>query len=348
MARSRSFNDDYTVAEIAALLRDRIDSLVVDLFPNGYREGSEWRIGSVEGEPGSSLGIRLTGAKAGKWKDFSSGAHGDPIDLIRGSQGFATLGEAVRWAKRWLGIERGQARVRPSKTAAELAAEDLKEAEARRERAFEIWQDASPIDGTLTETYLRARGLQVQTPSTIRHHPRVRFTPGGEKVFLPAMVCAVQSGDDGRFLGIHRTYLDPTKPGRRLQHDDAKMTLGPIRGGAIRLSRAAPVWMPGEGVETMLSVLQSYPERMVWAVISASLMRVVRLPACEHAIICADHDEPQRVGPRAGIKEGLDAAKALAGRIYEERGKAVRVQIAQPEREGQDFNDVIRRGDVHV
>ena len=61
--------------EIARLLARSIDKLVLDLLPAGKREGHEWFVGSVTGEPGHSLGVHLTGTKAGIWSDFAAGAH---------------------------------------------------------------------------------------------------------------------------------------------------------------------------------------------------------------------------------------------------------------------------------
>ena len=59
--------------DISRQLAARVDGLVRDLLPGGHREGHEWRCGSVAGEPGNSLGVHLTGSKAGVWSDFSAG-----------------------------------------------------------------------------------------------------------------------------------------------------------------------------------------------------------------------------------------------------------------------------------
>ena len=67
--------------EIAQGLAARVLDLSVFLLPNGYREGAEWRCGSVAGEPGDSLGVHLTGTKAGIWCDFSTGQKGDALDV---------------------------------------------------------------------------------------------------------------------------------------------------------------------------------------------------------------------------------------------------------------------------
>ncbi|KKK75084.1 hypothetical protein LCGC14_2877310 [marine sediment metagenome] len=64
-------NERHSVREIAGMLADRAEVLCGQLLPAGRRHGSEWRVGSVAGEPGKSLGVCLRGAKAGVWADFA-------------------------------------------------------------------------------------------------------------------------------------------------------------------------------------------------------------------------------------------------------------------------------------
>ena len=71
---------DIPIPEIVDRLTGNAEALCRELLPNGRREGAEWRCGSVQGEPGKSLGVHLAGAKAGIWSDFASGSKGDPLD----------------------------------------------------------------------------------------------------------------------------------------------------------------------------------------------------------------------------------------------------------------------------
>ena len=73
------------------------------LFPNGKRQAGEWRLGGLSGEPGKSMGIRLTGAKAGVWADFASGESGDLLDAWMAARG-CSMAEAMREAKQYMGI----------------------------------------------------------------------------------------------------------------------------------------------------------------------------------------------------------------------------------------------------
>jgi putative DNA primase/helicase len=69
---------DFAAINAAAL--SSLESLLHEWFPHGHREGHEFKIGSLSGEPGRSLSINT---RTGVWKDFSSDAGGsDPISLL--------------------------------------------------------------------------------------------------------------------------------------------------------------------------------------------------------------------------------------------------------------------------
>lgn len=65
---------------IAAAAVSALPGLLAEWFPAGHREGPEFKIGSLAGEPGRSLSVNL---RDGHWKDFASGEGGsDPISLL--------------------------------------------------------------------------------------------------------------------------------------------------------------------------------------------------------------------------------------------------------------------------
>jgi twinkle protein len=55
--------------EVAQLLADRASEVAAHLLPGGKKHGAEWKSGSVSGEAGQSLSVRLSGAKKGVWAD---------------------------------------------------------------------------------------------------------------------------------------------------------------------------------------------------------------------------------------------------------------------------------------
>lgn len=78
---------------ITAASLHRIEELLHEWLPNGKRQGHEYKIGSLAGEPGKSLSVNL---QTGVWKDFSSDAGGaNPITLLAAIKGIKN-GEAAR------------------------------------------------------------------------------------------------------------------------------------------------------------------------------------------------------------------------------------------------------------
>ncbi|WP_225782650.1 toprim domain-containing protein [Xenophilus sp. Marseille-Q4582] len=89
--------------ELKGLLAQKAAEIAQHLLPKGKKVGSEWKAGNTLGEEGTSLSVRLTGEKAGVWKDFASGESGDLIDLWMASRGLSLV-EAIKDIKRHLGI----------------------------------------------------------------------------------------------------------------------------------------------------------------------------------------------------------------------------------------------------
>lgn len=93
------------IVEIKNRLNDRVVSVCEYLLPGGRKEGNEWRAGSTGGEKGKSLGVHLSGMKAGVWADFGSSEVGDLITLwmeVKRMQ----LPQALDDIRNWLGISR--------------------------------------------------------------------------------------------------------------------------------------------------------------------------------------------------------------------------------------------------
>ena len=99
------------ITEIKRLLAQSAQAVAEMLLPGGRRDGQEWRAGSTTGDKGQSLGVHLTGPKAGVWSDFATGEGGDLLDLWQMAKG-VELPEALSQAKAWLGISDPQP-VRP-------------------------------------------------------------------------------------------------------------------------------------------------------------------------------------------------------------------------------------------
>ena len=105
------------------------------------------------------------------------------------------------------------------------------------------------------------------------------------------MIAAVTTWPSGDVVGIHRTYLRPDGSGKA-DIDANKMSLGPIRGGAVRLGPPAPKMAVTEGIEDGMTIFQE-TVMSVWAATSAPAMRSMVLPALPMAaevVVCSDPD----------------------------------------------------------
>jgi twinkle protein len=150
--------------DLSERLADRAADVAAYLLPNGKRHGPEWRVGSIDGDNGKSLSVRLTGPKRGVWKDFASGHGGDLLDLFAARHG-VSIAEAMREAAQYLGvsldapIKPNREYVRPSRPAATrpksavLAWLERRGLTAATIAAFQI--GATPDDGAVILPYLR-------------------------------------------------------------------------------------------------------------------------------------------------------------------------------------------------
>lgn len=198
------------------------------------------------------------------------------------------------------------------------------EALERSAAAIRLWEGCRGVAGTIVETYLATRGLVVPAAADLRFHPGLKHPRGT----WPAMVALV-TGVDGRPIGVHRTFLSMDGSGKA-PVSPAKMMLGPIRGGSVRLAPAGETLTVGEGIETVLSVMQS-TGMPGWAALSTSGMKTLVLPdTVNEVVILADADEP-----------GEAAARTAASR-WTRLGRLAR--IARPTGGKKDFNDLFRDG----
>lgn len=278
-----------SAADISAALSDRILKLVQELLPDGHRDGREWRVGNVHGEPGSSLAVHLVGPKAGVWHDFATGESGDALDLVRAWLD-VEMGAALAWSRRWLGLEPGRAE-RPHRPKPE------RESEPDPDRWRYPWQAARPIAGTLAETYLAERGLRFDDPQgrVLRFAAqRARKSPEGELERHPGLLCALRDARTGKQCGIINIYLRPDG-NDRLRDKKGKTVTGRASGAVVMLSDFDEVTsglIVCEGVETGVALFQD-EMRPVWACGSTStLVKFPLLSGIEALTIAADADEP--------------------------------------------------------
>lgn len=90
--------------ELSMTLANDAPGIAAYLLPRGKKASGEWKVGSVAGDEGQSLSVRLTGAKKGLWRDFAKDEGGDLLDLWAAVRSLS-IAEAMVEAKAYLGIK---------------------------------------------------------------------------------------------------------------------------------------------------------------------------------------------------------------------------------------------------
>ena len=95
---------EITPRELNAQLNSQIETILSYLLPGGKRRGHEFVAGSLAGDEGKSLAVRVTGGKAGVWSDFANGeSGGDLLDLWMATRQISFT-ETLDQVKEYLGI----------------------------------------------------------------------------------------------------------------------------------------------------------------------------------------------------------------------------------------------------
>src|SRR5262249_24876635 len=106
----------------------------------------------------------------------------------------------------------------------------------------------------------------------------------------PALCAGIQDVN-GKFVGVAITALCADGSEKAPFDGDERRIFGPYRGGVVRLSSELDTQHAiGEGIETMLSVLQG-TQIPSWAALTATNLAHVQLPdSVGEVIVCTDSD----------------------------------------------------------
>jgi twinkle protein len=86
-----------------AMLAERAEEFARWLFPAGKKNGVEWQVGSLNGEAGKSLSIRISGDKVGVFRDFATSDGGDNLVELFAQAKSLPFKEALGACSEWLG-----------------------------------------------------------------------------------------------------------------------------------------------------------------------------------------------------------------------------------------------------
>ena len=301
-----NFADDRLMRAKQIPMREVADRLGLSLTRITAQEWAGPCPGCGDGGKGKRADRFAINTARGVFNCRKCGAAGDQVALVS-----LALGVAFKPALAHL---MGEREAIPDPAAQEqrrrqAAAQEKRRAEVEaqmRARAIrdarEIWTAAEGQDLRPAQDYLAGRGIRFAAwPPTLRclaAAPYTRKIGGSLKTFHtgPCLVAAVQDGA-GRIRAVHRTWIDPARPGSKAQiFDDqgqalpAKLVRGSKKGGAIRLTPAPPrggVLIMGEGIETTASalVLGAVPGAAYWAGVDLGNMsgRMIKTPGARYS-----------------------------------------------------------------
>jgi Toprim domain-containing protein len=215
---------------------------------------------------------------------------------------------------------------------AEAARKETEDKAQRTAAALALWNERQSFVGSKAETYLReTRGLGAWVEAfdldqSLGFHPSCPF--GNER--LPCMLALVRGIRSDKPQAIHRTALTGEAKPQRID----RLSLGPVAGGAVKLSLDGDVThglLIGEGIETVLSASLMLKFRPAWSVLSRSgIARFPVLSGVECVTIAVDNDESG---------DGQRDAATLVERLTAAGVEVITVQTNL----AQDFNDVLVR-----
>jgi putative DNA primase/helicase len=206
------------------------------------------------------------------------------------------------------------------------------------EIAREILDNTRPAPGTLLDTYFRSRGITPPepVPECLRFAPKLAHP---NEQYFPAMIAQLTNPMTGAPTGgIQRTFLALTGKGKaEVESGQQKLSLGPCRGGVVRLAepiKGKPLIL-GEGVETVLTVMEATGSPG-WATLGTSGFANLELPNnVTEVVLLAENDG----GPNE---------KALSQVLPALTARGVRALLARPPAGVKDFNDLVNGKSGHL
>jgi len=204
----------------------------------------------------------------------------------------------------------------------------------KREVAQKIWNESLIAPRSLVERYLFTKGLFFDgpLPENLRFHPNLYHEP--RRSYFPAMVAKAEDLQ-GKFAGIHRTYLTPdglniAKPST----GGARRMLGDCFGSYVHLREGNPNKVViAECIESALTIAQACPEYTVYSSMALGNLKAPVPEGAEEVILCADGNNNS---PHMAERILMEAARKHSSRGH-------RVLLARAPL-GMDFNDMFLAG----
>lgn len=201
---------------------------------------------------------------------------------------------------------------------AERERENAQYRERAREGAYDIWKRGEGYEATSVEAYLRLRlgdpaDLELPAALRLRCIEQLGYFEGEACVHRgPAMLAPILR-NDGKFSGLHRTWIDLGRPKGKADVPQAKKTLGTTGNGHIELLGASDFppnrLVIGEGIEKTLAVWCAERSRgeaatLYWTSIDLGNLGGKHAGTVAHPTVKDRGSRPKRVpGPLPDLSE---------------------------------------------
>lgn len=277
-------------ATINRMLVERGQEFCAYLFPNGKVKGNQYFVGNIQGDVGETLQITLTGAAAGRFKDFADPDHTKGATflwLLAKAKGIA-FPEAIRQACDWLGVKEDDFGVRRQK-----------------ERIF-----AKPEKG----------GVRLAEPNTpvmdylvverrldplIIASSKICETDEGDAIVFPFL----ERNEDGKEICVHRKYLRIDRKNGKKDISTTKGTKRCLFGKTLISDNTSEIVITEGEIDSLSAMSMGIPAVSVpngvsdfeWVDIDWDWLQ-----RFEKIYVCMDMDEPgqaaaQEVCKRLGL-----------------------------------------------
>ena len=168
-----------------------------------------------------SKAFSTAGKYRGLCSDFELEEHGNLLQLIKREMSFSSWAEVFQWAKEWLGMPEHHStrsifktKPRPVETSDDFD-------EQKSAKVAKLISETTPVAGTLAETYLRKRGIALESfPDSVRYHS------GSNSLAV------IITDSNGAEIALQRVRL--TGEGTKAAVKVPKVSNGPIGQGYVR------------------------------------------------------------------------------------------------------------------
>jgi len=307
------------LTQLKAAILAAFPVLLQEWLPTGEQHGDEY-VALNPNRNDRNLGSFRICTRSGRWKDHAIGKGGsDAISLYA----YLSTGGDYRAAIKSLAID---PTVRATLTTGAVAppakpAKTANTSAAKLARVKSLYASSGKLEGSPAANYLKSRGL---TPNAAWDSLRASILPYPRMGSHPALIAPLVTLN-GSLVGLHRTYL--TQSGGKLDVPSPRLSLGQVRGSAIRLGDATEELIICEGLEDGLTLFQELGGRVpVWVAGGASFLAAMAIPDCVRSLTIAADNDP------AGEQAAIRAADS-----HQRQGRTVK--IMRPSAAFKDFND---------